>query len=112
MPRRRRRQHPGFGRPLRATASVRFLACLERRWIEHRVPAPVGVERVDGALRSASGGNVTLLATLPDGAAYPNLSPDWTKVAFRFGTDLRIMDIDGSGVTDIPIDTYDLAWEP
>ena len=60
----------------------------------------------------AFGGDVTLLATLPDGAAYPNLSPDWTKVAFRFGAGLRIMDIDGSGVTDIPIDTYDLAWSP
>ena len=55
VPRRRRRQQLGFGRPLRATASVRFLACLERRWIEHRVPAPVGVQRVDGALRSRLG---------------------------------------------------------
>src|SRR5580765_2131581 len=60
----------------------------------------------------ASGGNVTLLATLPDGAAYPKISPDWTKVAFRFGTGLRVMDVDGSGVADIPIDTFDVAWSP
>ena len=68
-------------------------------WTVHSVPA--------------SGGDVTLLATLPEGrAAYPRLSPDWKKVAFRFDRGLRVMEVDGSGVADIPIDTYDVAWSP
>lgn len=72
-------------------------------------------------LRNASGswtvrtvgltaGGVDVLGTLPKGASYPALSPDWSKVAFTFENGLRIMRVDGSSFRQISVSPLSIHW--
>ena len=62
----------------------------------------------------AAGGAVEFLGRLPtappDVSAPPELSPDWSKVALRTGSGLRIADVGAETGTDLPVSFLDARW--
>lgn len=66
----------------------------------------------------ATGGSVELLGTVPvDDPEISNMitagiSPDWSKVAFRARTGVRIAKVDGTAWLDIALSPSHLSWSP